>query len=37
VGGGLSPKSVRNVHIALVSALSDATRKRLVLRLEYPL
>ena len=31
-GGGLSAKSVRNVHTTLLSALSDATRKGLVLR-----
>lgn len=30
--GGLSPQSVRNVHITIQSALSDATRKGTVLR-----
>ena len=31
-GGGLAPKSVRNVHIIIRKALADATRKRLVAR-----
>ncbi len=31
-GGGLSAKSVRNVHIIIRKALADATRKRLVAR-----
>lgn len=31
-GGGLAPKSVRNVHIVIRKALADAARKRLVSR-----
>lgn len=31
-GGGMSPKSVRNVHVVIRKALADATRKRLVAR-----